>query len=104
EILIAGRPYAPRSKREAEQAGVIMVLQELNVIGTLTIAENIFFNRLPNRAGWIRASDLRQNARHALARVGLAELDPAAPAGLLGLILLLVRDFTPRPVRAQPSK
>ena len=85
EILLEGRPHAPRSKRDAENAGIIMVLQELNVIGTLTIAENIFFNRLPNRAGWIRSSDLRQNARRALARVGLGELDPATPAGLLGV-------------------
>jgi ribose transport system ATP-binding protein len=85
DLQFEGQPYAPRSKREAEQAGVILVQQELNVIGTLTIAENIFFNRLPNRAGWIRAAELRQDACRALARVGLAELDPDLPAGRLGV-------------------
>src|ERR1051325_613572 len=81
EMLLEGRPHAPRSKRDAEHAGIVMVLQELNVIGTLTVAENILFNRLPNRAGWIRFSELFQDARVALARVGLGGLDPATPAG-----------------------
>ena len=85
EMLLESLPYAPRSKREAEDAGVVMVLQELNVIGTLTIAENLFLNRLPNRAGWIRTPDLDEIARRALARVGLGDTDPAMPAGCLGV-------------------
>src|SRR5690348_11856065 len=46
QLFFDERPYAPRSKREAEHAGIIMVMQELNVIGTLTVAENIFLSRL----------------------------------------------------------
>jgi ribose transport system ATP-binding protein len=85
EIQLDGKPYSPRSKREAEHAGVVMVMQELNVIGTLTVAENIFLNRLPRRAGFVRYSELNRLARLALARVGLAELDPATPAHRLGI-------------------
>jgi ribose transport system ATP-binding protein len=85
QMLLDGRPYAPASKRDAERAGVVIVLQELNVIGTLSIAENIFFNRLPRRAGFVRRMDLHAAARTALARVGLAHLDPALPAGALGV-------------------
>src|ERR1019366_2987575 len=33
EIQFGGQPYAPRSKREAEHPGLVMVLQELNGIG-----------------------------------------------------------------------
>jgi ribose transport system ATP-binding protein len=77
--------YAPRSKREAERAGVVMVMQELNVIGTLTVAENIFLNRLPRRAGFVRFADLNNQARQALARVGLSDLDPATSADALGV-------------------
>jgi ribose transport system ATP-binding protein len=79
------RPYAPRSKREAEHAGIIMVMQELNVISTLTVAENIFLSRLPNRVGFVRFSELNKMARDALARVGLGDLDPATPANRLGV-------------------
>src|ERR1051326_2319544 len=68
-IQIEGRPYAPRSKREAEHSGVIMVMQELNVIGTLTVAENIFLNRLPRRAGFVRYGALHKMAAEALTRV-----------------------------------
>src|SRR5947209_15229334 len=53
EIHFAGLPHAPRSKREAEHAGFVMVLQELNVIGSLSVAENIFLSRLPQRAGFV---------------------------------------------------
>jgi ribose transport system ATP-binding protein len=85
EIQFNGHRYAPRSKREAEHAGVIMVLQELNVIGTLSVAENIFLNRLPRRAGFVRFARLNDCAREALARVGLGGLDPATPANQLGV-------------------
>ena len=85
EIQFNGHRYAPRSKREAEHAGIVMVLQELNVIGTLSVAENIFLNRLPRRAGFVRFADLHDQAREALARVGLGDLDPATPAGQLGV-------------------
>jgi ribose transport system ATP-binding protein len=85
EIRMDGRLFAPRSKREAEHAGVAMVMQELNLIGTLTVAENIFLNRLPRRAGFVRFAGLSQEARAALARVGLGDLNPATPAGALGV-------------------
>ena len=85
EMQFNGQRYAPRSKREAEHAGIVMVLQELNVIGTLSVAENIFLNRLPRRAGFVRFTDLHAQAREALARVGLGDLDPATPADQLGV-------------------
>ena len=42
EMRFNGNPYSPGSKHDAENMSVIMVLQELNVIATLTVAENIF--------------------------------------------------------------
>ena len=85
DVQLEGRPYNPNSKREAEHAGVVMVLQELNVIGTMSIAENIFLNRLPRRGGFVRFPDLHKAARQALARVGLGDVDPTTPAGRLGV-------------------
>src|SRR5579859_7601810 len=85
QIDFFGKSYAPRSKREAEHAGIVMVMQELNVIGTLTVAENIFLSRLPRRAGFVRFAQLRKMAQEALARVGLAELEPTTAARLLGV-------------------
>jgi ribose transport system ATP-binding protein len=84
-IQLEGRPYNPGSKREAERAGVSMVLQELNVIGTLSVGENIFLNRLPRRGGFVRFTGLREQSSNALSRVGLGNVDPTTPAGLLGV-------------------
>ncbi|HTL56504.1 MAG TPA: sugar ABC transporter ATP-binding protein [Candidatus Limnocylindrales bacterium] len=85
QLVFEGQSYAPRSKREAEHAGIIMVMQELNVIGTLTVAENIFLSRLPRRAGFVRYRALHKMASEALARVGLKDLDPATSANQLGV-------------------
>jgi ribose transport system ATP-binding protein len=85
EIQLDGLPYTPGSKREAERAGVIIVLQELNVIGTMSVAENIFLNRLPRRHGFLQFARLHEEARQALARVGLGQIDPTTPAGALGV-------------------
>lgn len=84
-MTLEGRPYAPGSRHEAEELGVRMVMQELNVIGTLTVAENVFFNRLPHRFGWIDYPRLRRETRALMARLGLEDLDPDRPVGTLGI-------------------
>jgi ribose transport system ATP-binding protein len=82
-----GEPYAPASRREAEALGVRMVMQELNLLPTLTIAENLFLNCLPavKGIGWISRKRLREDARTAMARVGLESLDPDTPVSELGI-------------------
>jgi ribose transport system ATP-binding protein len=80
-----GRPFAPRTKVEAEHRGVRMVMQELNLVGNLTVAENLFLNRLPHRWGWIDYPRLHRRAREILVRVGLQDLDPARPVSTLGI-------------------
>ena len=85
DIRIDGRPHRPTSAREAARAGVIMVPQELNVVATLTVAENVFVHDLPRRGGFVRFTALHDAARQALSRVGLDEVDPDLPAGRLGV-------------------
>jgi ribose transport system ATP-binding protein len=84
-MQLQGRPYTPRSKNEGEAAGIHMVMQELNLIGTLSVAENIFLDHLPHRAGWIDFARLRRDAREVLARIGMGDLDPAIPVEQLGV-------------------
>lgn len=85
ETYLADKRHAPTSKQQAERAGVVMVLQELNVVPTLSIAENIFLPRLPQRLGFLRRGALLHQANEALARVGLDDLDPRIAAGSLGI-------------------
>ncbi|CAG8863077.1 Arabinose import ATP-binding protein AraG [Pseudomonas fluorescens] len=79
------QPYAPASRSEAERLGVRMVMQELNLLPTLTVAENLFLDNLPSCAGWINQKRLRQLATAAMAQVGLDAIDPDTPVGELGM-------------------
>src|SRR5882724_2286692 len=80
-----GADYRPRSRTEAEKKGVRMVMQELNLVPTLSVAENLFLSRLPSRAGWLSRDRLVVQAREAMARVGLDHIDPDTPVGRLGI-------------------
>jgi len=80
-----GQPYAPASRKEAEKLGIRMVMQELNLLPTLTIAENLFLDRLPNRGGWINRKRLREMSVPVMEMVGLQALDPDMLVGELGI-------------------
>ncbi len=84
-LLFDGRPYDPHSKTEAAQAGIHLVMQELNLIPTLSIAENLFLGRLPRRFGLIDYPALHRQAQQVLADVGLETLDPRLPVSTLGV-------------------
>jgi ribose transport system ATP-binding protein len=87
-MTLAGAAYAPASRSDAEALGVRMVMQELNLLPTLSVAENLFLNKLPTkggRLGWIDRRTLAANARHAMAQVGLDAIDPDTPVSALGI-------------------
>lgn len=84
-MRLAGAEYAPHSRAHAEALGVRMVMQELNLVPTLTVAENLFLDRLPHRFGVIDRRRLAADARAAMARVGLDSLDPDTLVGSLGI-------------------
>lgn len=77
--------FTPRGKQEAERAGVQIVQQELNLISTLTVAENISLARMPTRFGLINRRKLHQTSRQSLDRLGLADIDSHAVVGDLGV-------------------
>ncbi|BFO57423.1 sugar ABC transporter ATP-binding protein [Acidovorax sacchari] len=84
-LRLAGQPYAPSSRRDAEHQGVRMVMQELGLVPTLTVAENLLMGRLPHRMGWLRRGALHDAARAQLAKIGLTGIDPATPVSRLGI-------------------
>jgi ribose transport system ATP-binding protein len=84
-MSLGGAVYSPQSKTEAESRGVQIVLQELTLIPTLSIAENLFLSRLPSRWGLVRSRLLRAQAEEALSAVGLERLDPTTKTGRLGV-------------------
>ena len=59
-MLLDGAAFTPTSRRDAERVGVRMVMQELGLIPTLTVAENLLLDRLPQRFGWVNHHALAQ--------------------------------------------
>ncbi len=84
-MRLGGQTYTPTSRRDAEQHGVRMVMQELGLIPTLSVAENLLMGRLPHRAGWLRRDALHAAASQQLAKIGLTHIDPATPVSALGI-------------------
>jgi len=83
EIRLEGRPVTFRNPREAREAGIAIIFQELNLIQHLTVAQNIFLGREPlTRAGLIDDARMNREAAEWLRRLRL-DLPPRAPvAGL----------------------
>ena len=79
-IEFDGKVIAPRSTREAEAAGISTVYQEINLVPTLSIADNVLLGRQPTRFGLLRKQAMRRRAEAALARLGL-ELEVNRPLG-----------------------
>jgi len=77
--------YAPQTKQHAEACGVEIVQQELNLIGTLSVAENVLLTRLPNRGGVLQSRRLHEEARRILDRFGLSDVATFAPVESLGV-------------------
>ncbi len=79
-IEIGQRQVRPRSPLEAGQLGVAVIHQELSLVPAMSVADNIFLGRSPTCAGFVLASQQRQEARHWLAQLGL-QIDVMRPAG-----------------------
>ncbi|MET5020812.1 sugar ABC transporter ATP-binding protein, partial [Burkholderia pseudomallei] len=73
-----------QSRADAEALVVRMVMQELNLVPPLTVAENLVLDRLPHRVGVIDRRRLAAAARAAMARVGLDSLEPDTLVGSRG--------------------
>jgi len=82
-ILVEGHPAAFTGVRDAEEAGVAIIHQELNLVPELSVADNIFLGREPLIGGVL--IDRRRMARTAerlLARLGVAIAPETRIAGL----------------------
>ncbi|HZZ42402.1 MAG TPA: sugar ABC transporter ATP-binding protein [Tepidisphaeraceae bacterium] len=71
EILLAGKEIWPGSTKEAQEAGISTVYQEINLVPTLSVAENLFLGREPRRLGMIRWGQVKKRARAALERLNI---------------------------------
>jgi ABC-type sugar transport system ATPase subunit len=84
EIYIDDQLRRFRNIREAEEAGIAIIFQELSLVKELSVGENIFLGREPSRLGVIDWNELYHRATKLLNELNLP-LDPRMPVGELGI-------------------
>ncbi|MBS1181624.1 MAG: transporter related [Proteobacteria bacterium] len=83
-IWFDGAPYRPASPLEAFSKGIRVVHQELNLLGNLTVAENLLFEQLPSRRGLVNFREMNRRAAELLAEVDL-DISPSTLVSRLGV-------------------
>jgi inositol transport system ATP-binding protein len=87
ELRLQGRTLRLASPRQALQSGIAMIHQELNLMPSMTVAENIWIAREPlNRLGVISHSELNRRTAALLERLRL-DIDPQALVRTLPIAL-----------------
>ena len=70
--------------RDAENAGIAIIFQELSLVKELTVGENIFLGQAPSKLGVVDWSALYHRAGNLLRDLHL-NIDPRTPVGDLGI-------------------
>jgi D-xylose transport system ATP-binding protein len=84
-LELDGREARFASVRDAQDAGIAVIYQELSCIDEMSVAENLFLGRMPARLGvFVDRRETERRAATALARFGVA-IDPATPMRALGI-------------------
>jgi ribose transport system ATP-binding protein len=71
-VTYKGRQRRFASSLEAQRAGIAMIHQELNLVPHLSVAENIYLAREPQRWGFVDSARLARDSQRCLDRLGVA--------------------------------
>jgi ABC-type sugar transport system ATPase subunit len=83
-VSIFDQPVHFSSPKEAQRAGIAIIHQELSTVPDLTVAENVFLDRLPQRGVFVDWRRLHAECRRLLQRLGV-DVDPRTRVGDLAL-------------------
>ncbi len=84
EMFFEGKAVNFRTPEEAQNAGVVAVYQEVNLLMFRSVAENMFLGREPRRMGLIDWNKMYREAGETLQNLGL-QIDPKAVLGSLNI-------------------
>jgi ribose transport system ATP-binding protein len=85
-VLLNGNPVEFTEPRDAEKHGIAMIFQELSLVPTLTVAQNIYLNHEPPAAGGLFINDMAavRGARQILSELE-EDIDPRTPVEALSV-------------------
>jgi len=84
EVRIDDAVQRFRNVHDSERAGISVVFQELSLVPEMTVAENLFLGREPQRLGIVRWDALYAQARALLEELQI-EIDTKIPVARLGV-------------------
>ncbi|MDQ3694099.1 MAG: sugar ABC transporter ATP-binding protein [Chloroflexota bacterium] len=70
-LAFDGAPVILSSPRQAQELGISIIYQEFNLMPNLTVMENVFVGREPNRAGFVRRRTMERQTRDLLGQLGV---------------------------------
>ena len=85
EVKVDGKSVCYSGAKAAEEAGIVFIHQELNVLYDLTVEENMFLGKeIKGRFGTCDKGAMRREAGRILERLGV-KIDPASPMDRLSV-------------------
>ena len=84
-ILVDGKEVNIDGSRSSMNLGIAIIYQEFMLAPDLTVAENIFIDRLSSGGVAINWSKLRSDAREQLDKLGFGDINPNAKCGSLSV-------------------
>jgi ribose transport system ATP-binding protein len=83
-MVLDGKPFAPRDPLAASRAGVAVIYQELSLAPDLSVLDNVMLGREQHRAGVLQRAAMRARVRDALALLEHGEITPERKVSELG--------------------
>lgn len=84
DLEILGKPYGNLTPRQAQELGVSIIHQELNMCSHLSVAENIFLGKEKTKNGFLSNHEMEAETMRILEKLKI-DLDPAQAVGDLSI-------------------
>lgn len=86
KVLVQGKETMFKSAKEAEDTGISVIHQELNIIPNMTVAENMFLGKdlTIGKTGILKTKEMNRSTREHLNRLGI-DINPTAEASTLSV-------------------
>lgn len=87
EIFLEGEKITFANPKEAEEKGISMIHQELNIIPQLSVIENMFLGKeiTYGKTGILNKQEMNQRTKESLAKLGVESISPEDIAGDLSV-------------------
>lgn len=83
EVWLDDKKLEPKSPADAIEVGISTVYQELSLVMSLTVMENIFMGRLPSSGGIVNWKETEKRAQELLDELLLTSIKPTDIVGEL---------------------